>query len=677
MTSSDDAARIAAEMFGIVATATALPGEHDLNFRLDAADARYILKLHAAGSDPVVLDLQDTALRAAGVPILIAGATPVGDRLGRVLAWIDGTAWAHAADRTPDLIRDLGAYVARVDRSLAQVEHPAIDRPHRWNMLQALDLVDALPLVAAELRPFATDTLARFEALRAELDALPRQLIHNDANEHNVIVGDDGRIAGLIDFGDVVRAPRICGLAVACAYAMLGQSDPGRAVVPLVAGYHAVAPLRPAELALLDDLIRTRLAISICNAAVQRREQPTNAYLAISQEPIADLVARLATADRELAHARFRNACGYRPVPTERAIVAFLASDRAVPAPVIRLEEGRPGGYRERRDWYRGEAFATGDPAERRTVHVAVDVWHSAGEPVHAPFDGVVEAFADRAERYDFGPVVILRHATDRGVPFYTLYGHLARTAVEGLVVGHRVRAGDRIGTLGEQSENGGWEPHLHFQLLTTLVGMGTAIHGVAALSELDVWESICPDPELVLRAGLTAAPRERDAGEIAARRRVNLSAALSISYRDPLEIVRGEGAYLFDRAGGRWLDLVNNVCHVGHCHPHVVAALTAQAPVLNTNTRYLHPLIVEYARRLLALFPDPLSVVFLTNSGSEANDLALRLARTHTGRRDVLVLDHAYHGTLSSLIDLSPYKFNRAGGRGCPSHVRVCEIAA
>ena len=124
---------------------------------------------------------------------------------------------------------------------------------------------------------------------------------------------------------------------------------------------------------------------------------------------------------------------------------------------------------------------------------------------------------------------------------------------------------------------------------------------------------------------------------------------------REPLHIVGGHGAYLVDADGGEWLDLVNNVAHVGHQHPHVVAAGQAQMAQLNTNTRYLHDSVVEYARRLSATFPDPLNVCFFVNSGSEANDLALRLARTHTGREDVIVLDHAYHGHLSSLIALSP----------------------
>ncbi len=131
----------------------------------------------------------------------------------------------------------------------------------------------------------------------------------------------------------------------------------------------------------------------------------------------------------------------------------------------------------------------------------------------------------------------------------------------------------------------------------------------------------------------------------------------------------------MFNERGDKLLDCINNVCHVGHCHPHVVRAGQEQMGILNTNCRFLHDNLVLYARRLVATFPDDLSVVYFVNSGSEANDLALRLARAHTrGATEVLTLDHAYHGHVSSLIDISPYKYNKLG-KGCPkgTHVVPC----
>jgi 4-aminobutyrate aminotransferase-like enzyme len=162
---------------------------------------------------------------------------------------------------------------------------------------------------------------------------------------------------------------------------------------------------------------------------------------------------------------------------------------------------------------------------------------------------------------------------------------------------------------------------------------------------------------------------------EILELRRLHLGGALSLSYRHPLKIVRGEAQFLFDEDGRSYLDCVNNVCHVGHCHPRVVEAASSQIGILNTNTRYLHDHIVEYARRLSGTMPHGLDVCFFACSGSEANELALRMARTATGRRDVVVLDGAYHGNTSAMVDLSPYKFDRAGGTGKPEHVHVAPV--
>ena len=152
--------------------------------------------------------------------------------------------------------------------------------------------------------------------------------------------------------------------------------------------------------------------------------------------------------------------------------------------------------------------------------------------------------------------------------------------------------------------------------------------------------------------------------------RKQRLGPSLSISYREPLYIVAGSKQNLYAVDGQRYLDCVNNVAHVGHSHPRVVRAAYEQMALLNTNTRYLQDKIIEYSARLTALLPEELNVVYLVNSGSEANELALRLARAHTDRREVLVLESAYHGNTSAMIDISPYKFDGAGGRGCPSWV-------
>ena len=159
------------------------------------------------------------------------------------------------------------------------------------------------------------------------------------------------------------------------------------------------------------------------------------------------------------------------------------------------------------------------------------------------------------------------------------------------------------------------------------------------------------------------------------AMRKKYLGLSLSLAYNEPLKIVRGKGQYLYDEKGREYLDCVNNISHVGHCHPAVIQAAHEQNQLLNTNTRYLHDNIIELAEKLTAKLPKPLSVCHFVNSGSEANELALRMAATVTGNNNTIVLDHAYHGNTSSLISISPYKFNGRGGTGKPEHVEVIPV--
>jgi len=149
----------------------------------------------------------------------------------------------------------------------------------------------------------------------------------------------------------------------------------------------------------------------------------------------------------------------------------------------------------------------------------------------------------------------------------------------------------------------------------------------------------------------------------------------LSIAYREHVKVVRGWMQHLYDENGRRYLDAYNNVPHVGHCHPRVVDAAVRQMRLLNTNTRYLNDLLTQYAGRLLATLPPSFDVCYILNSASEANELALRLARAYTGQKDMVVLEAAYHGNTTSLVDISPYKNAGHGGSGAPEWVHVAAL--
>ena len=159
---------------------------------------------------------------------------------------------------------------------------------------------------------------------------------------------------------------------------------------------------------------------------------------------------------------------------------------------------------------------------------------------------------------------------------------------------------------------------------------------------------------------------------EIFKLRKAHLAPSLSMSYNTPLHIVKGFGQYLYDSEGKRYLDAVNNIQHVGHSHPKIAKVAEKQFRNLNTNTRYIDETIVKYAKALTDKLPENLDVCFFTNSGSEANDLALRIARTITNSNQTIVLGAGYHGNLSSLVDISPYKHEGPGGAGAPDFVHT-----
>nr|AIE96714.1 4-aminobutyrate aminotransferase and related aminotransferases (AGXT2L) [uncultured marine group II/III euryarchaeote AD1000_87_A06] len=152
---------------------------------------------------------------------------------------------------------------------------------------------------------------------------------------------------------------------------------------------------------------------------------------------------------------------------------------------------------------------------------------------------------------------------------------------------------------------------------------------------------------------------------ELLRLREAHLGKALSIAHGKPLHITHGSMQYLYAAEGTRYLDLVNNVSHVGHSNPRVTQACARQMGLLNTNTRYVYDGLTEYLGRIADTLPEPLSVGFLVNSGSEANELAVRIARAHTGAHDMVVVEGAYHGHTGMLVDLSPYKFRGPGGKG------------
>ena len=723
-------ADMAAELFGVRGTAHPLVSERDQNARIDTVDGSYVLKVAHPAEDPDVLDMQQRALQhiagvdpSLGVPHVVQpGTVRWNGHLVRLVTHLPGSTAADvpADERT---LRSLGRLMGRVSRALQGFGHPAAHRPgFLWHLSNAsavrpwtADIADPADreLVDAVFHRFETHVLPVLPTLRTAV-------VHHDANDRNVLVNGH-TTTGLIDFGDMVHAPVVHELAVALAYALLDAPDVVAAAEQVVGGYTAEFPLTEVELAVLVDLAATRLAMSVAISSHRSAEHPDNDYLLVSQAPALRLLRRLAGMRHGFLHFAVRHAAGFSPVPNELAVREWLQSPECRPADilerplrtagriVVSLADGAPltafgtdaagawqwlqqqmaqadaevaiGRYDEDRSCYDGEQFRT-DAPEARSVHLGIDLFIADDTPLHAMLPGTVETVVDNAAPYDYGPTVILRHHTPAGVPFWVLYGHLSRRTLDTVQAGQKVQAGDVVAFVGDPTVNGGWAPHVHVQVITDLMahpdlGPDGNFEGAGEPSRMHLWRSIAPDANLLLRLSPeTFSDHEGiSPDDLLPRRRSDLGPSLSISYRRPLSIVRGEGTWLVDHTGRAHLDCVNNVAHVGHAHPHVAGAIARQAAVLNTNTRYLHRTILDYAERLASLFPDPLEVVYLVNSGSEANELALRMARTVTGRSDVIAVDWGYHGNTQGCIDVSAYKFKRKGGAGKPPHTHLAEL--
>lgn len=698
-----------------------------------------MLKIAHAGEQWETLDLQNKTLAylARQVPELaiprvmvtragqaIATIKGNGDatHLARLLSYLPGKALALTKPHTHALLSSLGKMLGTLDKTLLDFTHPAAQRDLKWDIPRADWIRGYLQYITfSHKRALVEQLLTRFESQALPvLPTLRKSVIHNDANDYNVLVDYSGpEIVRLLDFGDMLRTQTICELAIAAAYVMMNKADPLAAAVPLVAGYHEALPLTDAELSVLFDLICARLCVSVTNSAYQQQIEPGNSYLTISEQPAWRLLEQLAKIHPRFAHYTFRHACGLTPAPVSDTLVGWLKAHtgeigrivepdlKMENVPVFDLSAGSSelGSLRESGDTGQklaGRMQAARSPVgigrynearilhtsiERHvegnngpqwsTIHLGLDLFMAASSPVFAPLAGIVHSLSSNDETPGDGSTLVLQHTVAHGtLTFYTLYGNLSPDSLDGISAGMPVEQGQQIARTGDYRSHDGLPPHLHFQLITDMLDRQGSFPAFALPGERAVWLSLSPNPNLV--GGIPTArfpAASMGKGQIAQSRIQHIGPSLSISYQQPLEIVRGSMQYLYSEDGRAYLDAVNNVSHVGHCHPRVVRAGQEQMAVLNTNTRYLHEKLVRYAERLCATLPEPLRVCYFVCSGSEANELALRLARAHTGQRDMIVVDVAYHGNTSSLIDISPYKFNGPGGAGKPAHVQVVPV--
>jgi len=649
-------------------------------------------------------------------------------RLVWMLGFLPATTLANSNPHSPELLRELGEFLGEMDAGLAKFDHPAAHRELKWDSARADWIRQHTDKIAEPQRRALVEYFIALYQKQVETvrDGLRKQVIYGDANDHNVLVSaawpQPRQIAGVIDFGDMHHGWIASEAAIAAAYAILGKKDPLPVAREIVRGFHAAFPLNEAEIAVLFPLIGMRLAVSVVNSGIRKTQKPADQYVVVSEDGAWETLERLAKIHPRYAHYSLREACGMSAVPNGEKIRELLSDQertgsgvieadlRTAPLSVFDLSVGSMmlgadpanlevqsltrtlfekmeaeqvsvgiGRYDEARLLYASPLFASDKDSgeERRTIHLGLDLFVEPGTPIHAPLDGVVHLLAENTAALDYGPLVILQHGTEAGEKFFTLYGHLTRETLAVLKSGQKLAKGEVFARVGTLHENGGWPPHLHLQVILDLLDRGAEFPGVARASERAVWTGLSPDPNLLLGIPAQKFPRrDGPVEETITQRKKLLGGNLSVSYQKPLKMARGWRQFLYDETGRAYLDVYNNVPLVGHSHPRVVRAVQQQLALLNTNTRYLHQNILRYAERLTALLPKPLQVCYFVNSGSEANELALRLARAQTRSDDVIVLEHAYHGHTNTLIDISPYKFAGPGGRGRKPWVHVAPLA-
>ncbi|MFC7356490.1 aminotransferase class III-fold pyridoxal phosphate-dependent enzyme [Jejudonia soesokkakensis] len=732
------AKEIALKKYGIHVTATLLAGDEDINFLLKTETGKkYLLKIaseskgdsNIAFQNSLLLYLATKKLNSSlpesiqNVDGALLSTKTYNDQVFsiRLLSWVSGRLWAKVNPKTKTLRIDLGRKAGELTAALKEFSHPEAERNFDWNLADSAWTVRHTHLFSEGNKQIVEHFQKLFKDFQPLYSELPKSVIHNDLNDYNIVVSEDLKnpaVNGFIDFGDTVKSQTVNEIAILLAYATMEVPDPLAAALDVLQGYHEYYHFSEHELECLYTLIGMRLVTTVTKAALRKSENTQNEYHFISEQSAWEALRKWYTIHPNFAYYSFRQVCGYPAHPLEVSFTKWIAKNQIslatlFPSEIIetvtvldmsvgstllgnlseysdpevsefklkQFNKRHPNtilanGYLETRPFYTTDAFKSegNNGPQYRTVHLGTDFWVGSQTPVHAPFDGVIKIAHHNNYDKDYGPMLILEHTFEENI-FYTLYGHLTLSTLEMMHVGKQVKQGDLIAYIGAPHENGNWAPHLHFQVIFDLLGNNENFNGVALPSEKEVWKSICPNPDVVFREDLSAKTEALSEEDMIGYRKEHLGRSLSLSYSQPLHIVRGEGAFLIDSDGRKYLDTANNVNHVGHQHPKVVTAGQRQMAVLTTNTRYLHEEIIAYSKKLLAKLPKELEVLHIVNSGSEANELALRMAKTISGNEDMLAIAVGYHGNTNAAMGVSSYKFDAKGGPGKPETTHILPL--
>ncbi|MDJ0339500.1 aminotransferase [Cryobacterium sp. PH31-O1] len=687
----EQATELARDRFGVTGSITELGSQQDRNFRIETDAGSVVLKVSNPAVATVELEAQNAALQHLvgldlDLPAAVAGiegsrivrVTIDGQNLDlRLLTYVDGHPLTDSARLSVGQIRSLGDVAARIVRGLADFEHPGTDRFLQWDLRRGGEVIDALlPYVNDEARRERLRTVSDTARQRIALVVadLRVQSIHGDLTDDNVVSRDGaaGTITGVIDFGDVARGWLVAELAATCACVLYRSPQHPLAILDTIEAFVARVPLTDAETSALWPLILVRAAVLVVSGEAQVHLDGDNDYadanrarewLAFETAAAQDgaalealirfTVAEQAVAEQAVAEqvvAEQAVADRYQPIgATEHPVFGQLD-------PAARIDLSVTSAAFDAGRWLEpdiDERVATDAAAhlghaitrygefrlsqtridtadESITLALGVDVYLPVDSPVTAPIDGTVVVVDATTVRLDAAGYDLWLTGIDAA----------ARN-------GEPVQAGAVLGraiALSTAHSTGS----RHGVAMARVAVQASRLRGIrpplfVAPTAAALWKRICPDPSALL--GLEPTRPVTDPAALLQRRDASFARVQEHYYPAPPQIERGWKHHLIDTHGQSYVDMVNNVTTVGHGHPRVAEAARSQWSLLNTNSRFHYEELVQFTERLAELAPDPLDTVFLVNSGTEAVDLALRLALSYTGHDTVLSVREAYHG--------------------------------
>ena len=583
-----------------------------------------------------------TILRHLDRPVSAWLDTSEGRRHVRLFSYLPGGTFTQTSTLTGFTMARMGAIAGRVSHALASVSHPASSRTTQWDLRHARRALETIAWSGTDVERALIDeaSTAAWATISSVEDALPQQLGHFDLTDDNLIASLDPLPLpdGIIDFGDVATSWAIAELAVTLSGLLHHDNVSPKDLVNVVKAFHGQRPLNEAEVVALWPLVVLRGAVLVVSGRQQADLDPGNHYAATAQDREWRIFERACALPTPVMTALLREALGWAVATPEPPTTTSLLLSTATDSVVV-LDTSVTSPLNDNGAWLdativeqeaqhlldNGATLAlvpfdavvlAGSPplsmTEPATITTGFTLWASTERSLTAPMAGVVSASP---------------HGVTLTTAESTITLHGALTTVTG-----PVEAGAVFATMPARLE-------LTIQWHSSAVA---SVPTKVPASSLSGWLAVTFDP-----APLIGLPRHQRAhSSTLLERRGNVLAEVQEHYYDqPPQIERGWKEFLIDVNGRVYLDMVNNVSSVGHSHPRIAEAANRQLHLLNTNSRFNYEAITNYAEELAATLPDELDTVFLVNSGSEAVDLAIRIAMAATGRRDILAMREAYHG--------------------------------